>query len=67
MSVTVRKKPKVWIEPGCIVCRACEQICPEVFEVTEETCIVRPDADASDADTVREAAQACPVEVIRVG
>lgn len=60
------KEPRVRIEPGCIVCRACEQICPEVFEVTEETSLVRPDADFSEPERVQEAAAACPVEVIRV-
>ena len=28
---------KVWIEDDCITCDACEDIAPEVFEVTDET------------------------------
>ncbi len=32
---------KVWIEEGCIVCNACETTCPEVFNVTEDSCLIR--------------------------
>jgi ferredoxin len=56
---------KVWIEPGCIVCNACEAIYPEVFHVTADTCIVNPDYPKNDGLKVQEAAEACPVEVIK--
>ena len=56
---------KVWIEPGCIVCDACETIIPEVFEVQDATCIIRPDAPLTDGLRIVEAAEACPVEVIK--
>ncbi len=56
---------KVWIEPGCIVCNACEGIFPEVFQVTDTTCLIRPDAPLNDGLKVKEAAEACPVEVIK--
>lgn len=56
---------KVWIEPGCIVCDACEGIYPEVFEVTDTTCIIRPGAPLDDGLKIQEAAEACPVEVIK--
>ena len=56
---------KVWIDPGCIVCDACEGIFPEVFEVTEDTCLIRPDAPMNDGLRIEEAAEACPVEVIK--
>ncbi|MDO5569873.1 MAG: ferredoxin [Bacteroidales bacterium] len=56
---------KIWIEPGCISCGECEEICPEVFVVTDE-CHVNPDADISKfTDRIKEAAEACPVEVIK--
>ncbi|MEZ4813834.1 MAG: hypothetical protein R3A80_01330 [Bdellovibrionota bacterium] len=35
---------KVWIEPGCIVCDACEAEAPLVFWVQADTCIVRENA-----------------------
>jgi ferredoxin len=56
---------KVWIEPGCIVCDACEGIYPEVFEVTDTTCLIRPGAPLNDGLRIQEAAEACPVEVIK--
>ena len=28
---------KVWIEEDCITCDACQDIAPEVFEVTDDT------------------------------
>jgi hypothetical protein len=56
---------KVWIEPGCIVCNACEDIYPEVFDVTADTCLIRPGAPLDDGLKILESAEACPVEVIK--
>ncbi|OIQ16530.1 MAG: hypothetical protein BM556_14670 [Bacteriovorax sp. MedPE-SWde] len=56
---------KVWIEDGCIVCNACEGIFPEVFDVTEDNCVIRPDAPLIDGLKILEAAEACPTEVIK--
>ncbi len=56
---------KVWIEPGCIVCNACEDIYKDVFEVLADTCIIRPGAPLDDGLRIQEAAEACPVEVIK--
>ena len=63
---------KVWIDPGCIVCDACETTCPDVFEVQHdnETCIIRPDALQAEftrpiTGTIIEAAEECPVDVIK--
>jgi ferredoxin len=59
------KVAKVWIEPGCIVCNACEDIYKDVFEVKADTCIIRPNAPLDDGLRIQEAAEACPVEVIK--
>ena len=56
---------KVWIDPGCIVCDACEGIYPEVFEVLDDTCIIRENAPLDNGLLIEEAAEACPVEVIK--
>ncbi len=56
---------KVWIEPGCIVCNACEDIYKEVFEVKSDTCYIRPGAPLHDGLKIQESAEACPVEVIK--
>ncbi len=34
----------VFIDDGCITCDACEEAAPDVFEVTEDTCFIKPDA-----------------------
>ncbi len=61
---------RVWIEPGCIVCDACQTACPEVFQVQAETCVIRPEAINFEllrlkTDAVQLAAEECPVEVIK--
>ena len=63
---------KVWIDPGCIVCDACETAAPDVFEVQHdnETCVVRPEALEAEftrpkTDAIVEAAEECPVDVIK--
>lgn len=61
---------KVWIDPGCIVCDACENTCPEVFDVQEETCLIRPPAMEAAftrplTQKIAEAAEECPVDVIK--
>ncbi len=56
----------VTIEDGCTACALCEQICPEVFEMND-VAKVKPDADLdANEDKVREAADSCPVSVIKV-
>ena len=61
---------KVWIEEGCIVCDACETTAPDVFEVLEDVCIVRPEALTPDftkprSEAISDAAEECPVDVIK--
>src|SRR5438067_8597348 len=70
MAETHQIITKVWIAPGCIVCDACENDCPEVFEVLEDTCIIRPPAQSVDflkplTPSIIVAAEGCPVEVIK--
>jgi len=56
---------KVWIDEGCIVCDACETTCPEVFEVTEDTCLIKDGVNPNDfSEDIIEAADGCPVDVI---
>ena len=61
---------KVWIEPGCIVCNACEGNCPEVFHVEPESSTIRSEAMNVEflrarGEEIRKAAAECPVEVIK--
>jgi len=51
----------------CTGCGVCTDMCPEVFELRDEVSVVLVDEVPEDlADTVREAAEACPVEAILV-
>ncbi|MCC6581645.1 MAG: Rieske 2Fe-2S domain-containing protein [Phycisphaeraceae bacterium] len=70
MAQTYEAVTKVWIAPGCIVCDACETECPEVFDVQEETCVIRPPAKDADftkplTPAIKAAAEGCPVDVIK--
>ena len=56
---------RVWIEPGCIVCDACENEAPAVFQVLPDTCIVRENAPLEDGGSIKAAAEGCPVDVIK--
>ena len=75
---------KVWIEEDCITCDACQDICPEVFFITEDSsqilAAVRTDGKfdrnvggatmsgstgADYGEMILEAAEACPVEIIK--
>ena len=59
------KISKVWIEDGCISCGECEEICPQVFVITDE-CHINEDVDLSKySELIKEASEACPVDIIR--
>ncbi len=56
---------KVWIEEGCTSCGLCSDICPEVFRM-EELAEVNEGVNFNDfEDKIIEAAESCPVEVIK--
>lgn len=56
---------KVWIEEGCISCGLCEEICPKVF-IVKGLATLLPDVDFNDSEKgIIEAAESCPVEVIK--
>src|SRR5437588_9691595 len=70
MAETHQIITKVWIAPGCIVCDACENDCPEVFDVQEQTCLIRPPALNAEflkplTPSIIIAAEGCPVDVIK--
>ena len=53
-------------EEECIGCGSCEEICPEVFvlnEDTEKAEVINP--EGGPEDLIEEALEACPVECIQ--
>ncbi len=57
---------KVWIEEGCTACELCVDISPQVFEMGDDTAVVKEGANLSIyKDDIKEAAASCPVEVIQ--
>jgi ferredoxin len=61
---------KIWIDEGCISCNLCEDLCPDVFEVPAGGTSTVLDAWKkcvnTHEDLIREAADSCPVEVIKI-
>lgn len=52
-------------EEECIGCGSCEEICPDVFVLNEETEkaeVINP--EGGPEDLIEEAMEACPVECI---
>ena len=57
---------KVWVEEDCTLCGVCEDLCPDVFSMGEETTTVIAGADLEgNTDAIKEAAENCPVEIIK--
>jgi ferredoxin len=56
---------KVWIEEGCTACGLCESICPEVFVVEDEATVIDGADFSQNEDGIIDAAESCPVEVIK--
>lgn len=57
---------KVWVEDGCTLCGLCEDTCPEVFELGDETSEVKEGVDFNEyEDLIKQAAEECPIEVIQ--
>jgi len=53
---------KVWIEEDCITCDACQDICPEVFLITEESSQILAAVRTDGQLTATSVALQCPVQ-----
>ena len=56
---------KVEIIEGCIACGLCVDTCPEVFEMEDLATVIKGVNYSDYEDQVKEAAESCPVEVIK--
>lgn len=57
---------KVWIEEGCTICGICEEECPEVFELGDESAVVKDYVNLAEyEDCIISAVESCPVQIIQ--
>jgi len=56
---------KVWIEEDCTACGLCESICPEVFVVEGIATVIEGADFSKHEDKIIDAAESCPVDVIK--
>jgi ferredoxin len=56
---------KVWIEDGCTACALCEDTCPDVFELQDLSTVIEGADFSANEDGIKEAADNCPVDVIK--
>ena len=56
---------RVWIEEGCISCGLAEAICPEVFKDVDTNAVVAGVDLSRFVVKIKEAAEGCPIEIIR--
>ncbi len=57
---------KVTITDDCTGCGVCETIAPDVFVVEDEKAVVNADEIAGNEDEIKEAAEECPDEAIKI-
>ncbi len=57
---------KVSITDECTGCGVCETIAPDVFVVEDEKATVNADEIAGNEDEIKEAAEECPDEAIKI-
>ncbi len=55
-------------QTGCIGCGLCEIVCPSVFKMNDEGIAeaIAGEINSSDIESVNEAMEQCPVEVITI-
>ncbi len=56
---------RVWVEDDCISCGSCESFCPEVFEVIDISQVKEGVVFADFEAGITDAADNCPVSVIK--
>ncbi|MFH2006497.1 MAG: ferredoxin [bacterium] len=57
---------KVTITDDCTGCGVCETIAPDVFVVEDEKAVVNAAEISGNEDEIKEAAEECPDEAIKI-
>ncbi len=50
----------------CISCGACESIAPDYFEIVDKVKVKKKKVEKKDEAKVKEAAESCPVDIIKL-
>lgn len=69
MILKMGKKYGIMITKDCIGCGSCEAIAPELFKLdkkTQKSIVLKKEIDEKDYKKAKEAANACPVEAIKI-
>lgn len=56
---------KVWVEDGCTSCGLCEGTAPDIFEIDDVSEVIEGATFEGHEDEIIQAAEECPVEVIK--
>jgi ferredoxin len=56
---------KVWVEDGCTSCGLCEGTAPDIFEIDDVSEVIEGAVFEGHEDEIEQAAEECPVEVIK--
>lgn len=56
---------KVWVEDGCTSCGLCEGTAPDIFEIDDISEVISGADFSGHEDEIVQAAEECPVEVIK--
>jgi len=51
---------------ACIGCGVCADICPQVFEMSDDKAVVIAGGNCDEAGCCQEAADSCPTEAISI-
>ena len=63
----VAKIKKIEVDKNkCIGCGTCAALAPEVFELDKNNKSVVKDINGADVETIKLAADSCPVEAIKI-
>ncbi len=56
---------KVSVNDDCVGDGVCAEVCPEVFKMEGDQCVVKKESVCPELeDLIRKAAQSCPVDAI---
>ena len=65
LKTNIMSIKKVRVEEDCTACGICEDICPEAFKLEDIATVIEGVNFADFEEQIKEAADSCPVAVIK--